>query len=123
MQAVRIPRQGIPARTIRTLAGADFVGAEDLVSKIQAGWTDFDVAIATPDMMKDIAKLGKVLGPRGLMPSPKAGTVAADVKKAIKEIKAGRVEFKNDRTGGVHVMCGKRSFSEQWKRTLARHKR
>ena len=94
-------------------AGADYAGADEFIKKIEGGWLDFDAIVAHPDMMRDISKLGKVLGPRGLMPSPKAGTVAADVKKAIKEIKAGRVEFKNDRTGGVHVSCGKRSFTEE----------
>ncbi|MBI5143721.1 MAG: 50S ribosomal protein L1 [Candidatus Omnitrophica bacterium] len=93
-------------------AGADFVGALDLVSKIQAGWTDFDVAIATPDMMKDIAKLGKILGPRGLMPNPKAGTVTQDTVKTIKEVKAGKIEFKMDKQSGIHVPVGKLSFTE-----------
>jgi len=93
-------------------AGADFVGQEDLVAKIQGGWSDFDVAIATPDMMKDIAKLGKVLGPRGLMPNPKSGTVTQDTSKAIKEVKAGKIEFKMDKQSGVHAPVGKLSFTE-----------
>jgi len=93
-------------------AGADAVGAEDLAAKIQGGWLDFDVAIATPDMMKDIAKLGKVLGPRGLMPNPKSGTVTQDTAKAIKEVKAGKIEFKMDKQAGVHAPVGKLSFTE-----------
>ena len=91
-------------------AGADFVGAEDLVEKITAGWTDFDKAIATPDMMGTVGKLGKILGPRGLMPNPKVGTVTFDVARAVKELKAGRVEFKVDKTGIVHTTVGKVSF-------------
>ncbi len=94
-------------------AGADAVGAENLASKIQAGWLDFDVAIATPDMMKDIAKLGKVLGPRGLMPNPKSGTVTQDTAKAIKEVKAGKIEFKMDKQAGIHAPAGKMSFTEE----------
>ena len=93
-------------------AGADFVGAEDLAAKIQGGWTDFDVAIATPDLMKDIARLGKVLGPRGLMPNPKSGTVTMDTAKTIKEVKAGKIEFKMDKQAGVHAPVGKLSFTE-----------
>ena len=94
-------------------AGADFVGADEYVKKIEGGWLDFDAVVAHPDMMREISKLGKVLGPRGLMPTPKTGTVAVDVAKAIKEIKTGRVEFKTDKTAGVHVGVGKRSFSEE----------
>lgn len=94
-------------------AGADFVGAEDLIAKVQGGWTDFDVAIATPDMMKDMAKLGKVLGPRGLMPSPKAGTVTQDTAKTVKEVKAGKIEFKMDKQAGIHAPVGKMSFTEE----------
>ena len=95
-------------------AGADFVGGEDMVNKIQSeGWTDFDAVIATPDMMRSVGKLGKVLGPRGLMPNPKTGTVTVDVAKAIKEIKAGKVEFRVDKTGIIHAPVGKLSFDTQ----------
>ena len=93
-------------------AGADFVGAEDMIAKVQAGWADFDVAIATPDMMKDLAKLGKILGPRGLMPNPKSGTVTLDTAKTIKEVKAGKIEFKMDKQAGIHAPLGKMSFTE-----------
>ena len=91
-------------------AGADYVGSEELISKIQGGWLDFDVAIATPDMMREVGKLGKILGPRGLMPSPKVGTVTDQLQKAIKEAKAGKLDFKVDRTGVVNVGIGKISF-------------
>src|SRR5271165_2498823 len=95
-------------------AGADYVGGEDMVNKIQSeGWTDFDAVIATPDMMRSVGKLGKVLGPRGLMPNPKTGTVTVDVAKAIKEIKAGKVEFRVDKTGIIHAPVGKISFSAE----------
>jgi large subunit ribosomal protein L1 len=95
-----------------TEAGADFVGGEDMVNKIQSeGWTDFDAVIATPDMMRSVGKLGKVLGPRGLMPNPKTGTVTADVAKAVLEVKAGKVEFRVDKTGIIHAPIGKISFS------------
>ena len=92
-------------------AGADFVGGDDMVKKIQEGWTDFDAVVATPDMMRSVGKLGKVLGPRGLMPNPKTGTVTMDVAKAVQEIKAGKVEFRVDKTAIIHVPVGKVSFS------------
>src|SRR5437868_686616 len=95
-----------------TEAGADYVGGEDMVNKIQSeGWTDFDAVIATPDMMRSVGRLGKVLGPRGLMPNPKTGTVTTDVVKAIQEIKAGKVEFRVDKTGVVHAPVGKVAFT------------
>lgn len=92
-------------------AGAEFVGFEDMIAKCNSGWVDFDVAIATPDAMVEVRKLGKVLGPRGLMPNPKTGTVTDDTAKAVKEVKAGRVEFKIDKAGNVHVPVGKASFA------------
>ena len=91
-------------------AGADEVGAEDIVQKIQGGWMDFDAVVATPDMMKSVGRLGKVLGPRGLMPNPKTGTVTLDVAKAVSELKAGKVEFRVDKTGIIHCAVGKVSF-------------
>jgi large subunit ribosomal protein L1 len=95
-----------------TEAGADFVGGEDMVNKIQSeSWTDFDAVIATPDMMRSVGKLGKILGPRGLMPNPKTGTVTADVAKAVQEVKAGKVEFRVDKTGIIHAPVGKMSFA------------
>jgi large subunit ribosomal protein L1 len=94
-------------------AGAEYVGFDDLIKKCQEGWSDFDVAIATPDAMSEVRKLGKVLGPRGLMPNPKTGTVTEDTAKAVKEVKAGRVEFKIDKAGNVHVPVGKISFTPE----------
>ncbi|MEE8359327.1 MAG: 50S ribosomal protein L1 [Candidatus Omnitrophota bacterium] len=94
-------------------AGAEYVGHQELVQKIQSGWCDFDVAIATPDMMKDIARLGKVLGPRGLMPNPKAGTVTDDVVTAINEVKKGKIEFKMDKQTNVQIPVGKLSFDNK----------
>src|ERR1700731_4689813 len=93
-------------------AGADFVGLDDLIKQIEADWTGFDVAIATPDVMSKVGRLGKKLGPRGLMPSPKAGTITFDLAKTIRDVKAGRVEFKVDRTALLHIPAGKISFSE-----------
>ena len=93
-------------------AGADVVGAEDLIEKISKGWLEFDKAIATPDMMGLVSKLGKILGPRGLMPNPKVGTVTFDLEKAVKEIKAGKVEFKVEKAGVIHVPVGKVSFGQ-----------
>jgi len=91
-------------------AGAEFVGGDEIITKIQEGWLDFDVAIATPDMMGSVGKLGKVLGPRGLMPNPKSGTVTFELDKAVSEFKAGKVEYRVDRTGNVHVPIGRVSF-------------
>jgi large subunit ribosomal protein L1 len=94
-------------------AGADFAGTEELFEKVKGGWTDFDAVISTPEMMRDVGKLGKVLGPRGLMPTPKAGTVTNDIATAVREIKAGRIEFKNDKHGVVSNAVGKLSFSTE----------
>lgn len=93
-------------------AGADFVGGEELVAKIQGGWLDFDVVVATPDMMAIVGRLGKVLGPKGLMPNPKVGTVTMDVAKAVQEVKAGKVEYRTDKAGNIQLSVGKASFSE-----------
>jgi large subunit ribosomal protein L1 len=93
-------------------AGADTIGAEDLVEKVQGGWMDFDTAIATPDLMGQVGRLGKVLGPRGLMPNPKLGTVTFDISRAVREAKAGKVEFRVDKAGNIHTPVGKRSFNE-----------
>jgi large subunit ribosomal protein L1 len=103
-------RDGEAAAAARA-AGAEFVGYEEMIKKCVEGWTDFDVAIATPEAMVEVRKLGKVLGPRGLMPNPKTGTVTEDTAKAVKEVKAGRVEFKLDKAGNVHVPVGKASFT------------
>ena len=99
-----------PPADAATEAGADFVGYEELITKVQGGWLDFDVAVATPDAMKEVRKLGKVLGPRGLMPNPKTGTVTDDTAAAVKQCKAGRVEFRMDRNGNVMAPFGKLSF-------------
>ena len=94
-------------------AGAEYVGGDDLVAKISSGWMDFDVVISSPDMMKDVGKLGKILGPRGLMPNPKTGTVTNDLGRAVKEAKAGKVEFKLDKQGNINIGVGKISFEEK----------
>jgi large subunit ribosomal protein L1 len=101
---------GAAAEAARS-AGAEFVGFEDMIAKCNSGWADFDVAVATPEAMVEVRKLGKVLGPRGLMPNPKTGTVTDDTAKAVKEVKAGRVEFKVDKAGNIHVPVGKVSFT------------
>jgi large subunit ribosomal protein L1 len=93
-------------------AGADYVGSAEFIDKIKGGWLEFDAAIATPDMMSEVGKLGKILGPRGLMPNPKAGTVTFDVGKAVQDLKAGRIEYRVDRAGNIHSQVGKASFTE-----------
>ncbi len=105
-------KPGAAAEAARA-AGAEYVGFEDLIKKCNEGWADFDIAVATPEAMLEVRKLGKVLGPRGLMPNPKTGTVTEDTAKAVREVKAGRVEFKIDKAGNVHVAIGKASFSPQ----------
>lgn len=102
-----------PSADAAKAAGAEFVGFDDMIKKATEGWTDFDVAIATPEAMIEVRKLGKVLGPRGLMPNPKTGTVTDDTAKAVREVKAGRVEFKIDKAGNVHVPVGKANFSAE----------
>ena len=94
-------------------AGADYVGGEDIIEKISKGWTDFNVVVSSPDMMKSVSKLGRILGPKGLMPNPKSGTVTFELKKAVDEIKSGRVEFRIDKTAIVHSSVGKISFSDE----------
>jgi len=93
-------------------AGADVVGGDDLASRITEGWTDFDVAIATPDMMGTVGRLGRILGPQGKMPSPKAGTITFDIAKAVSDVKSGKIEYRTDRTGIIHASLGKKSFDE-----------
>jgi len=111
-KSVLVFAKGEKAKEAET-AGADFVGAEDLVAKIQGGWTDFDVAVATPDMMGTVGRLGKILGPKGLMPNPKVGTVTMDVTRAINEIKAGKIEYRTDKAGNIHAPIGKVSFESE----------
>ena len=94
-------------------AGADFVGADDMVEKVKGGWTDIDVVVAAPDMMSEVGKLGKILGPRGLMPNPKIGTVTKDIAKAVTEVKAGKIEFRVEKNGIIHNIIGKVSFSNE----------
>jgi large subunit ribosomal protein L1 len=111
-QRILVFAQGDKAREAQE-AGADHVGGEDLAKKIQEGWFDFDVALATPDMMGVVGRLGKVLGPRGLMPNPKSGTVTNDLARAIRDVQSGRVEYRVDKTGVIHTVIGKASFDEE----------
>jgi large subunit ribosomal protein L1 len=104
--------QGDAAREAEA-AGADIVGAEELIARIQGGWTDFDVAVATPDMMGMVGRVARILGPRGLMPNPRSGTVTPDIGRAVREVKGGRVEFRLDKTGVIHVPIGKVSFDDE----------
>ncbi|MBS1677456.1 MAG: 50S ribosomal protein L1 [Actinobacteria bacterium] len=110
--SIAVFAQGAKARDAEA-AGADFVGAQDLAEKIQGGWTDFDVAIATPDMMPVVGQLGRILGPQGKMPNPKVGTVTEDVEKAVQDSKSGKVEYRTDRQAIVHMAIGKASFDDQ----------
>lgn len=111
-QTVLVFAKGEKAKEAET-AGADFVGDDDMVAKIQGGWFDFDVVVATPDMMATVGKLGRVLGPKGLMPNPKTGTVTMDVTKAVEEVKAGKVTYRVDKAGNIHVPIGKVSFDNE----------
>ncbi len=111
-KTVLVFAKGEKAKEAET-AGADYVGEEELVNKVLDGWTDFDTVVATPDMMAQVGKLGRTLGPKGLMPNPKTGTVTQDVQKAVEEIKAGKVEYRVDKVGNIHIIVGKLSFSNE----------